>query len=286
VTKNSFFGADFFNGLRSLATAHNLALVTASRGALIELCQSEAIRSSPFFNIFASITLHLLEQTEADELIASALAGTGVEFGAEELAVVTQLTGLHPFFLQTAAHFLFAAHTAGLPAAKRRQQVIREFRNEAAPHFLDQWQNSDDRAKIALTAVALLERGDSGAERGKSVEQISKVYRGADRVVEALARRGLLIGQHERYQLFSSALGGWVLQELSATLEEQRSYETWLRDNGPALAKLDGRIRRELGGVLPRIAARYRALLIAWLADPASVVAVVQLLTRSLGASG
>jgi hypothetical protein len=56
VTENPNFGTDFFYGLRSLAIQHHLALVTSSRRELIELCHSEAIRSSPFFNIFPTST--------------------------------------------------------------------------------------------------------------------------------------------------------------------------------------------------------------------------------------
>ena len=59
VTVNPNFGTDFFYGLRSLAIQHHLALVTSSRRELIELCHSDAIRSSPFFNIFANINVGL-----------------------------------------------------------------------------------------------------------------------------------------------------------------------------------------------------------------------------------
>ena len=50
VTANQNFDAAFFYGLRALAIHHNLSLITSSRRELIELCHSETIRSSPFFN--------------------------------------------------------------------------------------------------------------------------------------------------------------------------------------------------------------------------------------------
>ncbi len=55
VTENPNFGPDFYYGLRSLIIRHQFALVTSSRLELIELCHSEAVKSSPFFNIFANI---------------------------------------------------------------------------------------------------------------------------------------------------------------------------------------------------------------------------------------
>ncbi|MGD0246022.1 MAG: hypothetical protein ABSB59_37635, partial [Streptosporangiaceae bacterium] len=57
VTENPNFGPDFYYGLRSLTIHHKFALVTSSRLELIELCHSEAVKSSPFFNIFANINL-------------------------------------------------------------------------------------------------------------------------------------------------------------------------------------------------------------------------------------
>ena len=48
VTENVNFGPDFYYGLRSLMIHHKVALVTSSRLELIELCHSEAVKSSPF----------------------------------------------------------------------------------------------------------------------------------------------------------------------------------------------------------------------------------------------
>ena len=57
VGDNLNFGPDFYYGLRSLAIHHDLALITATRVDLVEIAHSEAIRSSPFFNIFATINM-------------------------------------------------------------------------------------------------------------------------------------------------------------------------------------------------------------------------------------
>lgn len=59
VTTNPNFAPDFYYGLRSLVIHHHLSLVTSSRLELVELTHSNAIKSSPFFNIFANISLRL-----------------------------------------------------------------------------------------------------------------------------------------------------------------------------------------------------------------------------------
>ena len=64
VTENVNFGPDFYYGLRSLMIRHKVALVTSSRLELIELCHSEAVKSSPFFNIFANINLRLFSDAD------------------------------------------------------------------------------------------------------------------------------------------------------------------------------------------------------------------------------
>lgn len=57
VGGNENFGPDFYYALRSLAIHHDLALITSTRVDLVEISHSDAVRSSPFFNIFATISL-------------------------------------------------------------------------------------------------------------------------------------------------------------------------------------------------------------------------------------
>jgi serine/threonine-protein kinase len=112
VTENPNFDTDFFYGLRSLAIQHHLALVTSSRRELIELCHSDAIRSSPFFNIFANINLGLFTENEARDLIDTSLAGTGVEFSEDIVQMIFRVAGFHPYFLQVACYNAFESYAA------------------------------------------------------------------------------------------------------------------------------------------------------------------------------
>ena len=65
VTKNENFGLDFFAGLRALAIHYPLAVITATREALVDLCHSESIKGSPLFNIFASVILRPFDQDDS-----------------------------------------------------------------------------------------------------------------------------------------------------------------------------------------------------------------------------
>ena len=69
VTQNPNFGSDFFGGLRALAIHQNLPLVTATRRELVDLCHSDEIKGSPFFNIFANVVLRPLSRDEVHEML-------------------------------------------------------------------------------------------------------------------------------------------------------------------------------------------------------------------------
>jgi hypothetical protein len=283
VTMSPRFSPDFFYGLRSLATRHSLALVTSSRLQLIELSHSDAIRSSPFFNIFANVRLPLLADREAQELISSALHGTSVQFTPDELGIIDELAGPHPFFIQMAGAWLFEEYARTLDAAPRSAALRQAFQAEAEPHFEQYWRSSEDQEKICLTALALLEHGQNHSERRFRAERLVDLTRGSVETLERLYRRGLLVEGDGGYAIFSSALGAWVLTELRATLADQQSYEAWAATNRPTMKRVARRTRASLDEILPRIAAGYRDLIVDWATDPRSWGAVAGLFKPVLG---
>jgi len=132
ITQNENFGVDFFYGLRSLAIHHGLALVTSSRRELVELCHSDTIRSSPFFNIFAQVPVRLLGRDEALFFFTTSLSGTNVVFRPEETALALSVAGTHPFFLQAACHFLFDAYaSAEAPWGRAARACAPAFRSHS-----------------------------------------------------------------------------------------------------------------------------------------------------------
>jgi AAA+ ATPase superfamily predicted ATPase len=277
VTTNANFGPDFFYGLRSLAIQHNLTLVTSSRSELIELTHSEVIKSSPFFNIFANINVPLFNRAEALTLISTSLEGTQVRFSEEEIRLLLRIAGTHPFFLQAACHFLFEAYASCPGAPEREQYLLKEFREEAAPHLDDYWFNSTDSQKIVLAALALQEEKEKSSDRPVSLAQLKDLYGRSEQTLSHLEKRGLAVQVDGGYHLFNAAFGRWIIGELSSTGGEL-TYEEWQRSKGGVLEKLGGKARSELVEILPKISDRYRELLVTWASDPKNWIAVAGLL--------
>lgn len=281
VTANANFGPDFYYGLRSLMIHHRVALVTSSRLELIELCHSDAVKSSPFFNIFANISLRMFSRAEFELMVARALSGTPVAFTESEMESVGGLAGLHPYFLQAACHMLYESYGLGLDPLGRADFLAEGFRAEAIPHMIDYWDNSSDYEKIVLTAAALLER-TAESSAGFSLADLQRVFARGEPWVERLAKRGLLMSGSARHRLFSSILGPWILSQLTAELSEEQSYRDWLAQHQAAVDRVAGKQGGLLREVLPKIGARYRELIITWASDPQSVAAVAGLLKTAL----
>ncbi len=212
VTRNANFGPDFFYGLRSLAIHHKLALITSSRRELIELTHSDEIRSSPFFNIFANINVRLFNAEQTRQLIANALEDDTICFDENEIAALLELAGPHPFFLQAASHFLYEAYAQNLNEPARANFWQREFRKQAAPHLAEYWRQSDDKEKIVLAALALLEQPASAREF--DAKQLRALYARSERVLAHLDKRGLVRRRQEQFVPFSAFFGEWILSAL------------------------------------------------------------------------
>jgi hypothetical protein len=279
VTGNANFGPDFYYGFRSLMIHHKVALVTSSRLELVELCHSETVKSSPFFNIFANINLRLFSGADCQLMISRSLSGTSVHFSERETEQVVDLSGLHPYFLQAACCMLFESHRTGLDAAARQAFLAGHFRAEAVPHFVDYWDNSGDSEKIALAAAALLER-TAGPLRDFSLKDLNGVFSRSEPSVERLEKRGLLMSRDGRYRLFSSALGPWVLSQFTAELSEEQGYHEWLAENSGPVERITGKQGGLLREILPKIGTRYRPLIITWASDAQSLAALSSLLTN------
>jgi hypothetical protein len=262
-------------------TRHKVALVTSSRLELIELCHSEAVKASPFFNIFATISLRMFSDADWKLMVSRSLAGTPVRFSEMEMEQVRDLAGLHPYFLQAACCMLYESDQMGLDQAGRKAFLAEKFRAEAIPHLVDYWDHSDDNERIALTAAALLER-TAEPMRGFSLKDLQGVFFRAVPCLEHLEKRGLLMSCESRYRLFSSILGPWILQQIAAELSEEQTYHEWLAQNKAQVDRIAGKQGGPLKDLLPKIGPRYRRLIITWASDPRTLPAVASLLKTVL----
>jgi hypothetical protein len=224
VTQNASFDIDFFSGLRSMAIHHNLALITSSRRELVELTHSKEVQDSPFFNIFANVNLRPFCEDESLALIQKYLAESDTRFDKGDIDFALWLAGPHPYFLQMACSLLYQAYQ-GYPGEAetqaRRRHLNREFREEAGPMYSDYWHHTpyDQRELLAICARHHREQVTVGC----TLEELETTYGGAERVLMALEKRGLVLvqeGPEVRYRLFSPAFGAWVV------VESQRSPDT------------------------------------------------------------
>ena len=283
VTENTNFGTDFFYGLRALAIHHNLALITASRQELITLCHSDAVKASPFFNIFANINLPAFDEEEARGLLERSLKETGVRFAPTELTLLFDIAGYHPYFLQAAAHFLFAAHARGLTAQQRKTFLLREFKEEAIPSLADYWRHSDDSEKIVLTTLALLAQQGKVERRRFSLGRLKQLYNRSDLTLSRLEKRALVTSGEKGYTLFSTVFGAWIVAELTDVMADTQSYEEWLAANQSAVQRLSRSTRNEVREILPQIKAGYRQFIVDWLSNPQTLISAATLLRGALG---
>ncbi len=282
VTVNPNFDTDFFYGLRSLAIQHHLALVTSSRRELIELCHSEAIRSSPFFNIFANINLGLFSEEQALDLIETSLRLTDVRFEVGVIDTLFRLAGRHPYFLQVACYHAFDSYKRELSLSERMQLVSAALRQEAAPHLANYWHTSDEREKIVLTVLALLERRRQPSDQRVAVTELHDYYARSDQTLSRLEKRGLIQEQPTGYRLFSITFSDWIAEEITDVAHDPITYDEWLRANRLAIDKLSTAARNEMSVILPRINSRYRDLILGWVSDPRNLLMAAALLRGEL----
>jgi hypothetical protein len=281
VTGNPNFGPDFFFGFRSLAIHRNVALVTSSRSELVELCHSDSVKSSPFFNIFANINLRMISAEDFMSLISQSLGPTGVRFTDREVEQILGLAGRHPYFVQVACSLLYEAYRQGEDADAREKFLADRFQTEAGPHFVDLWSNSTDPHRIVLTAASLLQLG-SRRSAEFTVEALQRVYSRAEPNLAGLERRGLVMRTSTGYRLFSTALGPWIVDRIVAQFDDRQSFPEWLAQDAKARSQVTGWRRKRLRKVLPKIGPTYRQLILTWASDPQSVTAMARLLKSVL----
>lgn len=282
VTKNENFDVGFFYGLRSLAIQHNLSLVTSSGQELIELTHSEAIRSSPFFNIFANINVGLFSEEESRQLIEAYLTNTDVQFSSTSTDTILDVAGTHPFFLQVAGHFMFQAYQKDLGMAERDEYLLSRFDPEAAPHFDHYWQLANTHEQITLITLALLEPGANHSSTGSRMPEIKDLYIRAEQTLPGLARRGLVTERQGLYALLNSSFARWILSEIGNPAGDQQGIMTWTELNVKRIELFPKPTRERLASLLPIVADQYRNLIVTWLASSNEPGRLIDLLTLAL----
>jgi AAA+ ATPase superfamily predicted ATPase len=196
------FDDDFFEALRSLAGHSKLAMVTASRTPLIDLIRAGQL-TSPFYNIFAQIELGLLEHDAASELRRIPFERDGILLTPEHEALIEELAGRHPFFLQMACHHLYRTFPG--PQDKWADIVRDRFNHDAELHFDRLWNHLSARDRAALRVLVGQEPRSLGRFLSALKALVSQDFLSgeAEGVLERLKRLGVVERRDGGWQPFS-----------------------------------------------------------------------------------
>ena len=237
VTQNPNFGSDFFGGLRALAIHQNLPLLTATRRELVDLCHSEELKGSPFFNIFANIVLRPFSRAEVLEMLDGYMAATPIQFSEREKELVLGLGGGYPFFTQMAGNYLVEAKQKSLDGDALLQDVYVNFDAQADSHFSYMWSHSSESEKITLLTVLVMNQKKASKETIPTIENLAKTHSRAHLDVPELVKRGLLLENRTEgtYSVLSPSLERWIAREITVAPgeeESQANVQAWLRSGG------------------------------------------------------
>ncbi|MFQ5420994.1 MAG: hypothetical protein ACE5EY_11615 [Anaerolineae bacterium] len=151
ITLNEQLDIAFFSFLRYMANNYNLCLMVVSHRRLADLCHTEIV-DSPFFNIFAVISLDALDENAARDLITIPSQHAGYPLAADADWVL-DLVGAQPFFLQIACFYLLDAYRRSKTADL--DQIEAQFYREAADHFAYAWEHAETAVRQSwLTDLA------------------------------------------------------------------------------------------------------------------------------------
>jgi hypothetical protein len=180
----------FFARLRGLTTKYGLAYLTASQRPLFAITADEEILSSPFFNIFVSLSLGLFTDEEAQALLTERLADTAVTFSPELHQHILDLVGPHPFFLHLAGYHAFPLVADDEYLAP--EQIDKPTEVEAESHLAYLWQNLTESERYGLATLT------GGVDILRSLEQqclitavadSDETYHFTSRILERFVRR-------------------------------------------------------------------------------------------------
>jgi len=223
VTQNPNFKGDFFGSLRALAIHHGVALVPATRRQLVDLCYSNELKGSPFFNIFANLILRPFSRQEMDELLSGYSQLGLIAIGSEERDFIWSMAGGYPFFAQMAGYYLVEGKMQGLTGKALEESVTNNFNQQSSGHYSHLWSNCSDGEKSMLIAVLTLGLNKDPKISPASLENLGRVRSRATLDVPALTRRGLLEEQGKLFSIFSHSFEAWIRQELLAASGEEET---------------------------------------------------------------
>ncbi len=157
---------------------------------------AQAEYHSLLYELFQPITLGLLEERAARDLLAVPLRQMGLKVPDGVVEVLFLHAGSHPFFLHLAGYCLFDSLARG---SYTRGAVIRDFELAAEPYWQEMWESLSPLAQAHLPST-LVKTTD-----GMTARQL-----------RILANRGLVVFDGEGFQPFSEGFARWLARMQAA----------------------------------------------------------------------
>lgn len=263
VTQNPNFKGDFFGGLRALAIHHGVALLPSTRRELVDLCHSDKIKGSPFFNIFANVVLRPFSRAEVDELLDSYTHDGELAFAPKEKDFIWELDGGYPMFVQMAGHYHMEGRLQGLTSEALTNFTVSNFEQQVEAHYSYLWSHCSESEKISLIILLTLAVQKPSKKTIANLENLSGLRARTPQDIAVLGKRGLVGERNGIYFIFSSSFQRWIQKEILAAPGEEESEtnaETWLKGGGHEDVK-------NAKSLLPRFKKQYWPIVSAYIRD-------------------
>jgi len=205
ITTNRAFDLEFYSFLRSIANNYDVAFVTSSARDLQELCRSQFIADSPFFNIFTNVFLRPFTHAESMDLIAGPSADAGLNLEGYSRRII-EVAGNFPYFIQIACSAYFE-HLWENQGKLNREEVEATFLDEAKGQFRFMWDHMGDPYRRCIRRFV---------ENGRIEKEEEHIY-------QDLKRSGYFLEDDRGPRLFSSLF--------SSVISRPKIITTELRDS-------------------------------------------------------
>jgi tRNA A-37 threonylcarbamoyl transferase component Bud32 len=219
ITTNRAFDLEFYSFLRSIANNYDVAYVTSSARDLQELCHTQLIADSPFFNIFTNVFLRAFTRKEALTLINKPSADAGLPLEGYSRRIM-EIAGYFPYFLQIACSSYFD-HLSENEGKLDREEVEATFLDEARGQFRFIWDHLSEGSRRAVREFS---------ENGRVEKEHEHIY-------QDLKRAGYFIEDDRGPRMFSTLF--------STVISRPRVITTELRETDrAAMAVHDGKTEK------------------------------------------
>jgi hypothetical protein len=225
-------GAEFFGGLRSLASRYGpaLTLIIANRQSLSSLndqTQQFSRTGSPYFNFLHEDTLGGFSEKDARELLTK---GKGKMTGSEK-KLILRLAGGHPFLLQAGAAALWEAYLEDEEGQAKSLYVCNELFKAASGMMDDTWRNWPVEVRQVFAIVALDNMPSLLGERDFDISALLHTLPDYNLEIRYLDQRGFITADERLpggWRVSCEVMLWWLADVLAKALKDKDNLGNFL----------------------------------------------------------